>query len=217
MKNKISRRTLTSRKKEKLATKIEREFSFQAGVYFEGEFMMTNYDLALKMEVETASIKEQNIAMDRIHYFLNECLANSIFVQDAEKKVIEKYLQADIKVCTLPEEPHDQIITILLLLKLNAITEGKLTITEISLISDLSDDVKFLYDIDTAVDHPFGNKGWWADYSTSISDVIKTNKKDKIVRLVKNNSDWAVVGLDWEQKEHKVTEIIFTSDHEKSP
>jgi len=200
-----------------LATRIEREFAFQAGVYFEGEFLMTVYELSLRMEVDAASIKEQNIAMDRIHYFLHECLGNSIFVQDSEKKAIEKYLQADIKVCTLPEEPYDQIITILLLLKLNAITEGKLHITDISLMSGLSDDVKFVYNIENIVNHPFGNKGWWADCNTNMSDLTKTSKKDKIVRLIKQHSDWNKVGLDWEQKEHKTTEIIFNGDHEKQP
>lgn len=200
-----------------MATKIEREFAFQAGVYFEGEFLMTIYELSLKMEVNTESIKEQNIAMDRIHYFLHDCLGNSIFVQDSEKKVIEKYIQADIKVCTLPEEPYDQIITILLLLKLNAITEGKLHITELTLHSGLSDDVKFVYDIETVSNHPFGNKGWWADSNTNITYVTKTNKKDKIVRLIKQYCDWDSVGLDWEQKEHTATEIIFSTDHEKQP
>lgn len=200
-----------------MATKIEREFAFQAGVYFEGEFLMTVYELSLKMEVDTESIKEQNIAMDRIHYFLHDCLGNSIFVQDSEKKAIEKYMQADIKVCTLPEEPYDQIITILLLLKLNAITEGKLHITELTLCSGLSDDVKFVYDIQTVSNHPFGNKGWWADSNTSITDVSKTNKKDKIVRLVKQHSDWDSVGLDWEQQEHTATEIIFSTDLDKQP
>ena len=200
-----------------MATRIERDFAFQAGVYFEGEFLMTVYELGLSMEVDTASIKEQNIAMDRLHYFLHECLGNSIFVQETEKKAIEKYLQADIKVCTLPDEPYDQIITILLLLKLNAITEGKLNITDISLMSGLSDDVKFVYDIETVANHPF-DKGWWSDSSTSISDLSKSTKKDKIVRLIKHHSDWAGVGLDWEQKEHgKPTEIIFNCDPEKQP
>ena len=200
-----------------MATRIDREFAFQACVYFEGQFLMTIYELSLRMEVDAASIKEQNIAMDRIHYFLHECLGNSIFVQDSEKKAIEKYMQADIKVCTLPDEPYDQIITILLLLKLNAITEGKLHITDISLMSGLSDDVKFVYDVETVANHPFGNKGWWSDFSTNMSDIHKTNKKDKIVRLIKQHSDWASVGLDWEQKEYTTTEIIFSNDHEKQP
>jgi hypothetical protein len=167
------------------------------------------------MEVETESIREQNVAMERIKYFLNECLENSIFVDVSDKKDIEKYLQADIKVCTLPEEPYDQIITILLLLKLNAITEGKLQVNSISLQSGLSDDVRFIYDIATVNNHPFGNKSWWAECSTNMSDLSKTNKKDKIVKLIKQQyCDWASVGLDWDQKEYKTTEIIF---HDKQP
>ena len=196
-----------------MATRIERDFSFQAGVHFEGNFIMNVYNLTLLMEVETLSIVEQNIAMDRIIYFLEDTLANSVFVESTEKKAIEKYTQADIKVSTVPEEPYDQIITILLILKLNAIAEGRLNITDIYLESELSDSVRFSYDIETARHNPFGNKGWWLDSSTSIADVEKAAKKEKIVRLVKH-SDWANVGLEWEKKA-KASEIIFTSESDK--
>lgn len=196
-----------------MATRIERDFSFQAGVHFEGSFIMNVYNLTLLMEVETLSIVEQNIAMDRIIYFLEDTLANSVFVESTEKKAIEKYTQADIKVSTVPEEPYDQIITILLILKLNAIAEGRLNITDIYLESELSDSVRFSYDIETARHNPFGNKGWWLDSSTSIADVEKAAKKEKIVRLVKH-SDWANVGLEWEKKA-KASEIIFTSESDK--
>ncbi len=196
-----------------MSTRIERDFSFQAGVHFEGNFIMNVYNLTLLMEVETLSIVEQNIAMDRIIYFLEDTLANSVFVESTEKKAIEKYTQADIKVSTVPEEPYDQIITILLILKLNAIAEGRLNITDIYLESELSDSVRFSYDIETARHNPFGNKGWWLDSSTSIADVEKAAKKEKIVRLVKH-SDWANVGLEWEKKA-KASEIIFTSESDK--
>jgi len=196
-----------------LSTRIERDFSFQAGVHFEGNFIMNVYNLTLLMEVETLSIVEQNIAMDRIIYFLEDSLANSVFVETTEKKAIEKYTQADIKVCTVPEEPYDQIITILLILKLNAIAEGRLNITDIYLESELSDSVRFSYDIETARHNPFSNKGWWLDSSTSIADVEKTIKKEKIVRLVKH-TDWANVGLEWEKKS-KASEILFTTDSDK--
>lgn len=198
-----------------MTTRIERDFAFQAAVHFEGNFVMTIYELSLAMEVDTASIKEQNVAMDRILYFLDDCLGNSVFVQNTEKTTIEKYTKADIKVCVLPDEPYDQIITILLLLKLNAITEGKLIITDITLRSGLSDDVKFIYDIETVSSNPFGKKGWWLESTTSINDLNKTNKKEKIVRLVKH-SDWSAVGLDWGDKSPKTTEIIFTSDNENN-
>ena len=100
-----------------------------------------------------------------------------------------------------------------MLFKLNTIAEGKLHVNSISLRSGLSDDVRFIYDIETAKNHPFGNKSWWADPTTSISDLSKTHKKDKIVKLIKQ-CDWGSIGLDWEQKEHKTTEIIF---HDKQP
>ena len=195
-----------------MSTRIERDFSFQAGVHFEGNFIMNIYNLTLLMEVDTMSIVEQNIAMDRIIYFLEDTLANSVFVESTEKKAIEKYTQADIKVCTVPEQPYDQIITILLLLKLNNITEGRLNITDIYLESELSDSVRFSYDIETANHNPFGNKGWWLESSTSMNDVQKNVKKEKIVRLVK--CDWATVGLEWEKKS-KASEIIFTTDTDK--
>ena len=180
-----------------MATRIEREFAFQAGVYFEGEFLMTIYELSLSMEVDTDSIKEQNIAMDRIHYFLHECLGNSIFVQDAEKKVIEKYLHADIKVCTLPEEPYDQIMGLILMLKLNAIVEERLVITDCEFGSKMSTGIKFDMNIEQAIDL-FPGKHWWNDSRLITSDRV-ADKKDKVVKLF-NAEKWADLELTWKEK-----------------
>jgi hypothetical protein len=191
-------------------TQIKRDFGFQAGVYFEGNFLMNIYEISLSMDVDTNSIKEQNIAMDRIKYFLYEVLANSVFVQDSEKHMIEKYSQANIKVCTLPEEPYDQIIALMILLKINAITEGRLTTTDIVLKSELSDDVAFLYDIETAIINPFGKKGWWLEPNCAINNQV-THKKEKIVKLIKK-TDWFAADLDWEDKVSLSNEIVFTQE-----
>ena len=169
------------------------------------------------MEVETESIREQNVAMERIKYFLNECLENGIFVQDIEHKVIEKYSTCGFKVCTVPEEPYDQIITLLLLTKLNSITEGRLVITDMTLGSRISDDVRFICDIESPRG-PLELPGWWSDTGTSISDPIKKSvKKDKIVKLFKTPStDWAEYNLVWKEKDQIANcEIVFTTEHEK--
>ena len=200
-----------------MTTRIERDFSFQAGVYFQEEFLMNVYTISLYMDVETESIREQNVAMERIKYFLNDCLENSIFVQDTEHKIIEKYNSCGFKVCTVPEEPYDQIITILLLTKLNSITEGRLVITDITLGSRISDQVKFSYDIESPRG-PLEVPGWWTDNGTSISDPVKKSvRKDKIVKLFKTQStDWAEYNLIWKEKDPKIkSEIVFTTDLEK--
>jgi hypothetical protein len=169
------------------------------------------------MEVETESIREQNVAMERIKYFLNECLENSIFVQNTEHKIIEKYNSCGFKVCTVPEEPYDQIITILLLTKLNSITEGRLVITDTTLGSRVSDEVKFSCDIESPRG-PLEKPGWWLDSGTSIADPIKTSsRKDKIVKIFKIPTlDWTEYNLSWKEKVNVgKSEIVFTTEQER--
>lgn len=197
-----------------MTTRILREFAFQAGVYFEDAFSMNMYSLSICMDVETDSIREQNIAMERIKYFLAESLESSIFVNQAETKLIEKYTTCGFKVCTLPNDPYDQIVTIMLLVKLNAIAEGRLIVTDITLGSQLSDEVNFMYDLDSPLG-PFEELGWWVDPNPIISDIVKTNKKDKIVKLFNpNTSAWAEIDLLWKEVSSTISspEIIFTTE-----
>lgn len=177
----------------KLATRISRSFDFLAGVYFENNFIMNSYDITLTMDVVTDSIIEQNVAMERMKFFIHEVLDSCVFVHNKETKVIEKYQSAGLKVCTLPEEAYDQIVTVLLFYKLNAVNEGKLVITDIELTSELSDGVGFMWSNDTP-EIPYG-QGWWTDNSIAICDKVM-GKKEKIVKLTKK-CDWASLGLDW--------------------
>ena len=193
---------------------IEREFDFQAAVYFQGEFLINTYNFNLFLDVNTESIHEQNIAMERLKYLIYESFENSVFVDFSETKIIQKYTDAGLKVCILPEEPYDQIITMVLLYKLNSICEGRLVVTDIQLNSMLSDDVSFLYDTEEIeLDHPY-KQGWWTDPNTTITDKNVNTKKDKIVKLVKK-CDWASLHLDWKDKEVLSTEILFTPETEK--
>jgi hypothetical protein len=183
-----------------MTTRISRDFVFQAGVHVEDIFQMNTYDISLAIGVETENIREQNIAMERISYYLIECLDSCIFVHETEKKVIDKYLAAGLQVCTLPAEPYDQIVNVMLFLKLNAICEGKLEITDMSLGSALSNGVSYMYNSECAVG-PFHPKGWWYTSAATITDAAKQNKKDKIVQLFASGNDWDDNNLGWKEKE----------------
>ena len=71
--------------------RIEKDFYFQAAVHFEDKFYINSYDITLSLLVETDSIREQNIAMDRVTHFLSEVLQNSILVYNKDKESIDKY------------------------------------------------------------------------------------------------------------------------------
>jgi hypothetical protein len=194
-----------------MSTTIQRDFTFHAAAYYAETFLMNTYDIQLTMTVETDSIREQNIAMDRIKFMIYEVFDNAVFVAESEKKVIEKYKDAGLKVCVLPEEPYDQIIALLLMLKFEAISENKLNMFDIILTSKLSDEVRFKEDIVIA-QATYPMQGWWNDSSPSLTCNVKLkNKKEKVVKLVSTN-EWNDLGLSWKEKSEPTNEIMFTSE-----
>jgi hypothetical protein len=200
-----------------MSTRIERNFDFQAAVYFQDSYTLNLYNLKLNMNVVTDCIREQNVALERIKCFLSDCLQDGVFIQSSEKKAIEKFRDAKLKVCTLPEEPYDQIIGIAILIKLNSITEGKISIEEITIGSRLNDDVRMIFNKEEPIG-PFLNNGWWRNSNTSINDLSKESKKEKIVKLTKPN-DWIDYNLLWEERlENSMREpkkIFFMNETEK--
>lgn len=181
-----------------MTTRIEKDFIFQAAVFFEGNFVLNIYDITLSMLVESESIREQNVAMERIRYLIEECFENSIFIHEEDKNKIIDFQKAGIKVCTLPEEPYDQILSLILLLKLNSVMEGKLSITDLVLGSKLSDGVRFTAVTEMA-ENIFSGNHWWNSSTTEINDLSKLDKKQKIVKLFKDK-DWDSIGLVWKDK-----------------
>jgi hypothetical protein len=114
-----------------MSIKIQKDFVFESAIHFEGSFLINFYELTLHMTVDTDDMREQNIALERINYFLANHIENHIWVSSEEKKAIEAYQKANISVLEIPEEPFDQIVGMILLLKINAITEGKISVTNI--------------------------------------------------------------------------------------
>ena len=197
-----------------MTTRVKREFSFVAGIWLEGEYQIGLYSFTVFIEIFTDNPYEQSVALERMKYFTDECLTNCVFVEATEKKVIDTLTSLGMKVCVLPLEPYDQAIAIPLLMKLNAITEGKFHITNMSFKSQISDDVEYLIDIEDEVEAYNTKHSWWNDTGSNISDK-KSNKKDKIVKLHKDN-EWSELDLGWKHScKPETSEIIFTLDTDK--
>lgn len=192
-----------------MTARIHKSFDLLAGLYFNNQYYVNAYEFDLSFNVETDSISEQNIALERVHYFLYECLKHAVFIHQSSEAMIDKFMNLNMNVCTLPEEPYDQVIGIMLMSKLNAITEGRLVITDISITSDMSDGVSCLHSIEETMG-PFTDKDWWNDSTQRINSHTK-NKK--VVKLPKLKNEWQEVYLGWNENptQKEVPEIIFTS------
>jgi len=197
-----------------MTTRVKREFNFVAGIWLEGEYQIGMYSFTVFIEILTDDPYEQSVALERMKYFIDEVVTNSVFVEASDIKVIDTFTGLGMKVCVLPLEPYDQAISVALLLKLNAITEGKFNITNMSFKSQLSDDVEYLIDIDDEVEAYTTKNNWWNDSGSNLNNK-KSNKKDKIVKLHKDN-EWTELDLGWKHVcKPDASEIIFTLDTDK--
>lgn len=200
-----------------MTARIQREFQFASGVYIENEYIINIYAVDIQFTVDSESILEQNVALDRMKYFFHECLENCVFVNMNDEEAIEKFSNADMKVCALPEDPYDQIIGIMLLTKLNAITEGRLSASDIKIESKMCDGVGYLHSIEEHVG-PFILKGWWNDSSPKITSKQPKGKGKKIVKLQKSLNAWDDINLGWAPKKNEpnTAEVVFASFQSKT-
>lgn len=188
--------------------RISRKFAFSAAIHYEGNFILNSYEIDLYMDVTTEDVREQNIAMDRIKYLFDMSLDSCVFVDMKESKFIELYEKAGIVVCPLPDEPYDQVVAAVLLCKINAITENHLFVTEIKIRSGICDDVVFYIAYNEEAEFQSLSNVWWNENNPNIRSYTKKSKKEKVVELKKEPSDWNSLGLSWKE-EHKKGEVVF--------
>ncbi len=185
-------------------SRIERDIYFLAGMYLEDKYTINSYTLSLSMLMETTDSAEQVIALERMDHFINNVLTNSVFVNQKDLRVIEKYLNAGIDVCFLPDDPYDQIVGLVLLLKLNCIMENRLKITDMTITSFLNENLRFPIVAEAAenTDYLQGNY-WWNKTNTTINnESVLTQEVDNIIRLFGDNV-WASLDLDWKNVSKK--------------
>lgn len=171
---------------------IEKDFTFLTSIHFENKFQVNLYEMKAYMQILTENAIEQNVAIERLDYFLGDYIDSAVLIKETEEEAINTYRAAGLKICTTPEEPYDQIVGMILINKCNAIMEGRIVMTDITFGSKLSNLIKFNIEHEIAAAE-FAGKHWYNKHTLSLHN--KT-KKDKIVNLFEQN-DWKDVGLTW--------------------
>ena len=183
-----------------MITRIERDFFFLAGVHFDDAYYINSYDLMLSFLVETDCLKEHHIAMSRLEHFIKDIMSNVVFVHRDEVDAIESYEAAGIRVCELPEHPLDQVVAIILLLKMNAIMESRMKITDVTIGSLLGEGVRYpiVSELAESADMVAGNH-WWHKPDKHVYDKDIEFNTDNVVKLFFDD-DWVDMGLSWKDK-----------------
>ena len=178
--------------------RLRHEMHFTAGVYYGGQTRMNNYTLTLWMTTNCLDAADQNTSFERIKYFVYSELDSTIFINSEHEAQCQLLSVAGLNITTMPGEPVDQLIGLMLYYKLNAITEGRMIIEETEIASAMGENMTYLHsgieqtDIEQQPD-------WWlaADPIHCDLDLIDS---DKVLTMPKATI-WRDMDLAWTQPE----------------
>jgi hypothetical protein len=165
---------------------------------------MNRYTVSINLLTKTKDSTSHNIALDRVKAFVYGALESTVFINQNNRERAEFMQMMGINVTTLPEEPVDQIIGIMLYYKLNAIMENRISVTVLDISSSLGDNVWYQHDEDDAAG-PFVADGWWHQGTMQHDTVELEPVPDNVVKVP--STGWHELDLEWPEN------IIPSSDN----
>jgi hypothetical protein len=155
---------------------------------------MNRYTVSLNLLTKSKDSASTNIALDRAKAFVHGALESTVFINQANVERAEFMQMMGINVTTLPQEPVDQIVGMMLYYKLNAIMEDRMTVTGLDIASSLGDNVWYQHDEDD-LSGPFGEDGWWYRASMQHESIERDPEPGNIVKVM--STGWYELDLEW--------------------
>lgn len=172
--------------------RIAQLVGFNAGAWYDGALEMNQYTVKLWMITQSVSADEQNVAFRRAKYFIYNELESTIFVDSSDESKCAELARAGLDITTLPGEPADQLIGIMLFHKLNAIMEGRIALLEVEISA--GDAVIYLHgENETSESLPIPD--WWTSADLTHSDFTSVDS-DKVLSIPQGTS-WRDLDLAW--------------------
>jgi hypothetical protein len=197
--------------------RIQYNMNFAAGIHYRDEMRMNNYNLRLWMTTNDTDSESQNVAFERIKYFVYHILDSTIMINSEHQEECQRYALAGLRITTMPGEPVDQLIGLMLYHKLNAIMEGHIIVDETEISSVMGEHITYLHcDQENVTDLKYW-PDWW-----STSDLVHWDAgalgSDRVLALPQANH-WRELDLAWPETIEEPVEtgntIVF-ADFKKS-
>jgi hypothetical protein len=192
--------------------RLQSNLEFLGAVYFADELQLNSYQVNLGLVTNTKNTLKINVAMERLKAFVYSELANAVYIHQDRMDVAEVLQMLGSNIVTLPEEPVDQIVGMMLYSKLNAIMEGVMTVVSLDISSSLGDEVWYQHDDEDSMG-PFAADGWWHQPTVQHDSLSVVGSDAKVVEVRPNA--WIDYGLMWPEetnnnnKDHSVVYANF--------
>ena len=184
--------------------RLQYNLEFLAGIYYDDQLQINSYEVGINLLTRTTDTASTNIAMERLKAFVHGVLESTVFINQANQERAEFLQLAGCNVTTLPEEPVDQIVGMMLYYKLNAVMEDRMIITSLDLASRLGDNVWYQHDAEDSAG-PFAADGWWHKPSIQHETIEREEVPGNIVKVI--STGWHEMSLEWPEN------IVPSSDN----
>jgi hypothetical protein len=170
--------------------------------------LMNRYLVGLYMITNSSDAAVQNIAYERLKYFVYNEMNSTVFVSSEHQDQCRALIAAGLKITTLPAEPVDQLIGIMLYSKLNAVMEDHIIISEVEISSDLGENMVYLHSADESLG-PYEGPGWWHE-ADLIHCELGLFDSEKIVAMHRAGA-WRELDLAWPDQDNTVNNntVVF--------
>jgi hypothetical protein len=178
---------------------------------------MNNYSVRLWLLTNSHTATDHNTAFERIKYFVFNELDSTVFINSEHAEMCQRLSAAGFNITTLPGEPVDQLIGIVLHSKLNAITEDRMIVVETEIGSAMGENVIYLHS-DEENSEDLVKPTWCISTDLTHCDTISVDG-EKVVTIAPSIS-WRELDLAW-SNESEVTSndntVVFADfkNHDK--
>jgi hypothetical protein len=174
--------------------RLKYDMHFTAGIWYNDAVRMNNYSLRLWMTTNSENPVDQSIAFERIKYFIYTQIDSTIFINHQLENQCQQLVNAGLNITTMPGDPVDQLIGIMLYYKLNAITEDRMIVVETELSSVQGENMTYLHS-DFETTSGYEQPDWWTSSDLTHSDVVSQDS-EKIVSM-SQGAAWRDLEMSW--------------------
>jgi hypothetical protein len=194
--------------------KLKRSIDFSAGIVYNDEYMINMFTVLLHMTTVSSNSREQNVAYDRIKYWFDDVMQDSVLISN-DSSMVNAYRATGQRVLALPEQPVDQVLGMLLYTKLNAVCEGRIVVTDIEIASIHGDGVIFLHGQDEVLPI-FHQPGWWQSSGPNWEEPSKGKRKTEKIISLGRMPEWTDLDLDWVAHSEEIEGSVVFVDFQRN-
>ena len=192
--------------------RLIKTWQWQSGLVYRDVFYINTYSATVHLHTTTMYDHDHDVAYGRMDHWFHDVMQDSVMLS-ADCSLVKAYAGTGQRLLIFPDQPVDQLVGIMLCLKLNRITEGRLVITDVDLSSVHGGDMTYQHNHSEALG-PLAGAGWWQDARPVWNHASSHTKGSKVVSLSRA-AEWSSLDLDWQAESRSQDSSIVFADFDR--